>query len=163
MPPLTPPAATSRSAPECLECPPRRAVTHPTHQAGQGERPGRVFYCSHCDQHKPLSEFWRLSPDGTRPSGRCRACQSIATSKSARRDGYRKAARRVKRWRHRHPEKARAVARDGKRAQRKGTRGRCVDCGRRAMHIHHDDYSKPGVPLCFKCHLKRHGKRCHTT
>jgi len=36
----------------------------------------------------------------------------------------------------------------------------CIDCGGQAQEYHHPDYTKPMevVPLCIKCHKRRHWK-----
>ena len=53
----------------------------------------RLWTCPRCGQSKRLDAFWRLSRDGSHPSGRCRACQSRASVVCQQRRGYKAVTR----------------------------------------------------------------------
>lgn len=123
----------------------------------------QVYLCPRCQELKAAPDFWQFRKDGVTPSGRCRACQSKASVEAARRRGYKAVAAAVKRWRLRHPEKARAVARDAKRVWRGAvTALPCEECGEPAEN-HHETYADDEKPrrLCRRCHNAAHGKRTH--
>jgi len=122
-----------------------------------------LYLCPQCQKLKVADDFWRFRKDGVTPSGRCRACQSSGAVKSAQASGYKAQAAAVKQWRHGHPEKARAQARDGKRVLR-GTVPAlpCEVCGEPAEN-HHESYADDERPrrLCRRCHNAAHDKRTH--
>ena len=80
-----------------------------------------------------------------------------------------------RRWRERHPEQARQGLRRYRRGHRRRelvrqatkalhalglieVEDRCADCGGGPVELHHPDYGDPFhvVPLCRRCHMRRH-------
>lgn len=142
--------------------------------------------CFKCGVSKSLADFYKHPRMADGHLGKCKECskadtavrfaQKMATdpifqivegarqrakSEKQRREG--KAARAkpetTRGWRKRNPEKVRchsAVA----RALRKGTLEKqpCEECGKTAVHAHHDDYTKPLEVrwLCAKHHGETH-------
>ena len=101
---------------------------------------------------------------------RCR--EQARQYKAAHSDRTREAQRA---WRRRHPERLRHSWRRNRRRYperclvRRVSRGlrelgllevgdRCADCGGGPVELHHPDYGDPYrvVPLCRRCHLRRH-------
>jgi len=102
------------------------------------------------------------------PQVRARARERYAANPGRHRE-------QARRWRQRHPEKAseclrryrlrhpqREVVRQATKALHKlgfiEVEDRCADCGGGPVELHHPDYEKPFdvVPLCHRCHMRRH-------
>jgi hypothetical protein len=70
----------------------------------------------------------------------------------------------AKQYAEMYPERmqaAKAVREAIKRKQiRPARKCKCVDCGRKAQHLHHESYAPEAwlyvIPLCRSCHKKRH-------
>lgn len=119
--------------------------------------------CNICKQVKPLSEFYK---DRSTPNGyayRCKQCDKRKVIRWAKASGYdRKDTRRNK---NNPSRQAKNAVKD---AVKRGellhiSSQRCVDCGQRAAHYHHESYAMDRwldvVPLCISCHRRRHAKK----
>jgi endogenous inhibitor of DNA gyrase (YacG/DUF329 family) len=121
--------------------------------------------CPSCQKRKPFSEFNR---DRTRKTGLqvyCRPCQRAAVRLAAKRHRPAKAARQ-RGWakEHRVITYAHTLVHRAVLSGKLVKPAACEDCGQsatgRALHGHHEDYSKPlSVKwLCPSCHRIRHDR-----
>ena len=142
-------------------------------------------HCPRCNIVKPGSAFYRSS---ARRDGLDSMCSECSKGAKARNYQKNKAKRNEqnRRWVEANPGARRVIARryvanhpdrhvyhnrnrpthnkvlnEVRRGRMPGIRTQmCDDCGMGAEHYHHVDYDKPleVIPLCAKCHHKRHAK-----
>jgi len=139
--------------------------------------------CCHCNEFKPISEFWknRSAADGLQY--RCKACQAAATHACQTTERGR-ALCRIRALAHQKTAKGRASAERQRIRQRDTGMSKARDavkfavrtgklprvstlscpCGKQAQHYHHHlGYSREHrldvLPLCAVCHKAADAKR----